>query len=66
MGLRLAEGIDARHFETRTGVALAEALDADTLAAAIEEGYVTFDGRHLAATPSGLIRLDALLPRLVR
>ena len=65
MGLRLAEGIDATAFESRTGTALADALDPRILEAAIEEGYVTFVGGRLAATDSGLVRLDALLPRLV-
>jgi oxygen-independent coproporphyrinogen-3 oxidase len=65
MGMRLGEGIDAASFEARTGIALAHALHQPTLMAAFEEGYVTWNGRHLAATASGLIRLDALLPRLV-
>lgn len=64
MGLRLAEGIDAARFAARTGRSLAQALDADTLRAAIEEGYLTFMGGVLAATPEGRLRLDALLPRL--
>jgi putative oxygen-independent coproporphyrinogen III oxidase len=66
MGLRLSEGIDAAGFAARTGIALADALDAPTLEAAIEEGYVTWNGRRLAATQAGRLRLDALLPRLVR
>ena len=66
MGLRLAEGIDAGTFAARTGIALADALDPGILQAAIEEAYVAWDGETLAATPSGLLRLDALLSRLVR
>ena len=65
MGLRLAEGIDAARFAARTGVALPDALDADTLRRALQEDYVTFDGARLAATAEGRLRLDALLPALV-
>ncbi len=65
MGLRLAEGIDAARFAARTGVILADALDAEVLERALEEEYVTFDGARLAATAEGRLRLDALLPALV-
>ena len=65
MGLRLAEGVDAARFAARTGVALPDALDADTLRRALQEDYVTFDGARLAATAEGRLRLDALLPALV-
>ena len=64
MGLRLAEGIDAARFERRTGVALADAVDAAVLRAAVEAGYVTRTPSHLVATPEGRRRLDALLPEL--
>ena len=65
MGLRLTEGIDAARFAARTGVALTDATDADTLARAIDAEYVTWDGVTLAATIEGRLRLDALLNRLV-
>ena len=65
MGLRLAEGVDAARFAARTGTALADALDGDILARAVEAGYLVHDGRRLAATAEGRLRLDALLPALV-
>ena len=65
MGLRLTEGIDADRFADRTGIALDDALDAEILLRAIEEGYVTRTDRRLAATAEGRMRLDALLPALV-
>ena len=65
MGLRLTEGIDADRFADRTGIALDDALDAEILLRAIEEGYVTRTERRLAATAEGRMRLDALLPALV-
>ncbi len=65
MGLRLSEGIDPAAFEARTMVALKDAVDAGMLAACVEAGYLE-NGARLRATPEGLRRLDAMLPRLVR
>jgi len=66
MGLRLSEGIDAVRFAARTGVALDDALEPDTLTRAIEAGYLTRDDTGLRATPEGRKRLDALLGALAR
>jgi len=66
MGLRLSEGIDAVRFAARTGVALDDALEPDTLARAIEAGYLAREGSRLLATPEGRKRLDALLAALAR
>jgi len=65
MGLRLTEGIDAARFASRTGMALADALDPDVLEQALEAGYLTHDGDTLVATGEGRLRLDALLSRLL-
>ncbi|WP_419897129.1 radical SAM family heme chaperone HemW [Roseomonas sp. USHLN139] len=67
MGLRLSEGVDPARIEARTGLTLAEAVDPGILAACLEEDYLrwTADGR-LAATWEGRLRLDALLPALLR
>ena len=65
MGLRLAEGIDPTRFAARTGIALADALDAGTLARAEAEGYLGWRDGRLTATAEGRLRLDALLPALV-
>jgi len=64
--LRLAEGIDPDRFARRTGVALADALDARAVAAAIEEDYLTWRDGRLTATLEGRVRLDALLGAIVR
>ena len=64
MGLRLSEGIGAAAFLARTGTALASALDAGVLRAAEEEGYLVWHDDCLRATPSGRLRLDALLGAL--
>ena len=61
----LARILRAASFAARTGTALADALDGDILARAVEAGYLVHDGAHLAATAEGRLRLDALLPALV-
>jgi putative oxygen-independent coproporphyrinogen III oxidase len=66
MGLRLAEGIDPARFAERTGIALLEAVNTATLQAALEEDYLVWRDGHLAATPEGRLRLDALLTQLAR
>jgi coproporphyrinogen III oxidase-like Fe-S oxidoreductase len=66
MGLRLSEGIAAARFGTRTGMALADAVDPDILGQAIEAGYLVEAHGVLRATYEGRLRLDALLAALVR
>jgi coproporphyrinogen III oxidase-like Fe-S oxidoreductase len=66
MGLRLAEGVSLPYFAARTGMALEEAVEADMLAACIEEGYLTLTPERITATEQGRHRLDALLPALLR
>ena len=67
MGLRLAEGIEPARIEARSGLTLAAATDPAMLLACIEEGYLewTAAGR-LRATDEGRMRLDAMLPVLLR
>ena len=52
-------------FAARTGIALADALDAGHAARAEAEGYLAWRDGRLAATGEGRLRLDALLPALV-
>jgi putative oxygen-independent coproporphyrinogen III oxidase len=67
MGLRLAEGVDPARIEARSGVALAEALEPAMLGACLEEGYLEWTpGGWLRATEEGRLRLDAMLPVLLR
>jgi len=66
MGLRLAEGVNASWFLSRTGVALEDAVDPSMLAACMEAGYLTHTPSRLTATAEGRRRLDAMLPRLAR
>ena len=65
MGLRLAEGVDAEHFATRTGITLEAALDLSMVAAAEAEGYLVRKDGQLRATAAGRLRLDALLAAIV-
>ncbi len=66
MGLRLAEGVDPLRIAARAGRPFAEVVDAAMLAALLDEGYLEWRGGRLAATAEGRVRLDALLPVLLR
>ena len=69
MGLRLAEGVDTARLEARCGMPFADAVDAAMLAACEAEGYLEWlpgGGRRLRATAEGRLRLDAMLPVLLR
>ncbi|WP_431282573.1 radical SAM family heme chaperone HemW [Humitalea sp. 24SJ18S-53] len=67
MGLRLAEGVDPAHLAARSGVTLADATDPAMLVACMNEGYLRWtDTGRLATTTEGLLRLDAMLPVLLR
>ena len=66
MGLRLAEGVDPTRIALRSGLPFDTLLDTDVLARALEEGYLAWTHGRLAATPQGRLRLDALLPALLR
>jgi putative oxygen-independent coproporphyrinogen III oxidase len=66
MGLRLREGIEEERFASRTGVKIDDALDADVLHRATDEGYIERAGGRLRATSEGRLRLDRLLVELLR
>ncbi|GGJ18693.1 radical SAM family heme chaperone HemW [Neoroseomonas lacus] len=67
MGLRLAEGIDPARITARSGLPFEQTVDPAMLAALLDEDYLawTAEGR-LRATAEGIVRLDALLPVLLR
>jgi putative oxygen-independent coproporphyrinogen III oxidase len=67
MGLRLAEGIDPARIAARSGLPFGQAVDPAMLAALLDEDYLAWtpEGR-LRATEEGIVRLDALLPVLLR
>ena len=68
MGLRLAEGVDTARLERRCAMPFADAVDPAMLRACEEEGYLAWDGGggRLRATAEGRLRLDAMLPVLLR
>ena len=66
MGLRLAEGILPERFAARTGVAWEDAVEEGAVEALVAEGYLGWEGGRLRATAEGRLRLDSLLPALVR
>jgi oxygen-independent coproporphyrinogen-3 oxidase len=67
MGLRLAEGIDPARLAARSGLTLAEAVDPAMLAACLDEDYLEWtEAGRLRATDEGRMRLDAMLPVLLR
>jgi oxygen-independent coproporphyrinogen-3 oxidase len=65
MGLRLKEGIDAAHFASRTGVMLTNMLNPLKLAHLQQEGFITWDGQHLTATPQGWPLLNTLIAQII-
>ncbi|UPY37551.1 radical SAM family heme chaperone HemW [Sediminicoccus sp. KRV36] len=66
MGLRLAEGVDPARIEARSGLRFVDTVDPAMLSACLEEGYLEWQGPRLVATSEGRVRLDALLPALLR
>jgi putative oxygen-independent coproporphyrinogen III oxidase len=67
MGLRLAEGVDPARLTARSGLTLAESVDPAMLAACLDEGYLEWGATgRLVATEEGRMRLDAMLPVLLR
>ncbi|MDJ0386863.1 radical SAM family heme chaperone HemW [Roseomonas sp. E05] len=67
MGLRLSEGVHPDRLLARTGVALADAVDPAILAACLDEDYLRWTPEGtLATTWEGRLRLDLLLPSLLR
>ena len=64
MGLRLVEGIARADLERLAGENV-ESRFAGNLARLIEGGFLVLDGEHLAATPAGRQRLNAVLGALL-
>ena len=67
MGLRLTEGIDPARIASRSTLPFDACIDTKARDLLLSEGLLAWrETGHLAATPDGLIRLDALLPVLLR
>ncbi|MCE2921292.1 MAG: coproporphyrinogen III oxidase, partial [Roseomonas sp.] len=67
MGLRLTEGVNPARIEARAGLTFAQIVDPAMLAACLEEGYLFWrEDNWLCATEEGFLRLDSMLPLLLR
>jgi oxygen-independent coproporphyrinogen-3 oxidase len=66
MGLRLTEGVDPARIVARSGLGFADCIEQRALDGLVAEGLMGWREGRLAATPAGLLRLDAILPALVR
>ena len=66
MGLRLDEGVLPARVEARSALPFAQTIDPAMLAACLDEEYLEWRGESLRATDEGRLRLDALLPALLR
>jgi len=65
MGLRLAEGADLAALAARIGVNETALIDRAEAARLSDQGLLTLSGSHIAVSPSGMLLLDAILPRLL-
>jgi oxygen-independent coproporphyrinogen-3 oxidase len=66
MGLRLTEGVDPARIAARSTLPFEATVDLRMLDTLAEEGLLAWRDGRLAATPDGLLRLDAILPLLVQ
>jgi putative oxygen-independent coproporphyrinogen III oxidase len=66
MGLRLTEGVDPARIAARSTLAFEDCVDRRALDRLVGDGLLHWREGRLAATPAGLLRLDAILPLLVQ
>lgn len=65
MGLRLGEGIDLGALATKTGLPMADMVDAAEVQKLVVLGLVDREGDHLTVRPKGMPLLDAILPKII-
>ncbi|MCE7887841.1 MAG: coproporphyrinogen III oxidase [Alphaproteobacteria bacterium PRO2] len=66
MGLRLREGVTLEHLRTKSGINASEALHPKKLKQAVGEGWLVKDAKHLQATREGWLRLNSLVPFILK
>jgi len=66
MGLRLRDGISRTNFRSKIGLEIEAAFPSAPLAALLEGGFLVLDERGLRTSTKGRLRLDAILPRLLK
>lgn len=65
LGLRLTNGIDLEAVRQRTGVSLNDHIDKGQAQVLVENGFLEDSKTHLKATAKGLMRLNALIAKLI-
>jgi len=65
MGLRLTEGIDVSALSERIGLPHEQMIDWQEAEILAKMGLVSVNQRHITVTPSGLLLLDAILPKIM-
>lgn len=65
MGLRTTDGIEIDRLERLSGRPIFETLHGETLRRFIDEGWLCLNEKRLAASRTGLLRLNALLSALL-
>jgi oxygen-independent coproporphyrinogen-3 oxidase len=65
MGLRLRDGLSASAFAAHAGQPLDQALNRRGLDSMMEDGFVTWTGEQLQATPKGRLVLNAVIAELL-
>lgn len=66
MGLRLREGISIATVEAKSGKAFSDMVDANKLQSSIDQDWVIKGGDNLKLTREGLLRLNALIPYILK
>ncbi len=66
MGLRLREGITCDHLLDKSGISVEEALDVTKLQKVTKEGWMEKDSKRLQLTREGWLRLNAIVPFILR
>jgi putative oxygen-independent coproporphyrinogen III oxidase len=66
MGLRLRDGISRANLRSKMGLEIEAAFSPASLTALVEGGFLVLDARGLRTSAKGRLRLDAVLPRLLK
>jgi len=66
MGLRLSKGISISALEENSECEFKDQIKTEHLKTAIKEGWVNFDERQISLTREGLLRLNQIIPYLLR
>jgi len=66
MGLRLSEGAPLERLQQEGSCDIFDVIDAKKLDEAIRQGWIENDGKILKATREGFLRLNALVPYILR